>query len=121
MVKRAFAWVLAALLGLLFLLGSMSDWRFTAKANLRECQMEALKSFANLRKANEQGVFWPPHQLEGDYISYCMSARGYRLREEPIAGGVLSGERAIHMANPDSWNWDVARLLPKSLRDMVGS
>ena len=112
-MKRWSVWVIAALFGLLFLLGNMPSWRFTVKANLRECQMEALRSFAHLRKANESGVFWPPHQLEGDYVSYCMSARGYRLREEPVAGGVLSGERAIHMANPDSWNWDFGRLLPR--------
>ena len=111
-------WALVVLIALLFL-GTVPLWRATGKANLRECQSEALKNFAHLRKSNEQGIFWPPHQFENDYITYCMSARGFRLRDEPAAGATMSGERAIHVANPDSWDWDLPRLLPKVLRDLM--
>jgi len=115
-VRTASAGVIA--FAILFSIAVLPGWRFTAKSNVRECQMEALRSFAHLREANEQGVFWPPHQLENDYISYCMSARGYRLRDEP-AVTALSGERALHIANPDSWGWDLTRLLPKFVRDVM--
>lgn len=104
-----------ALIGLVVFVvaGTLPAWRVTAKANLRDCQAEALRNFAHLRKANEQGVHWPPHQFENDYITYCMSAKGFTLREESSAGRIISGERALHIMNPESWSWDFYRVVPK--------
>src|SRR5260221_1781127 len=98
-----------ALAILLVVLLTIPEWRVSSTANLRECQGDALKAFAHLRKANEQGVFWPPHQFENDYILSCMSARGFVLRDEPRLGpSAQTGEYALHMRNPDSWGWNFA-------------
>jgi hypothetical protein len=91
----------------------------TAKANVRECQMDALKTFGMLRKPNEHGIYWPPHELERDFISYCMAKRGFALESRPELAKASVEERALHMGNPDSWKWDYARLLPRFARDAV--
>lgn len=104
---------LIALLALLF------GPNLTAKANVRDCQMDALRAFGGLRKANEHGVYWPPHELERDFISYCMAKRGFALESRPELAKASVEERALHMGNPDSWKWDYVRLLPKSARDAV--
>ena len=88
------------------------------KATLSECQMEAVKAFGTLRKANEFDVLWPPHELEDYFVSNCMSAHGYILEAHPDFNRTGSGKRAVYMNDADNWKRDYLRYLPKFARDL---
>ena len=104
---------------LLFAMPLLSGCNAWTRPALSECEMEALKNFGTLRKPNEHGVLWPPHELEFYYLAACMRARGFILEDRPGLGleRIGSGLRAAYMMNADNWKRDYMTWLPKFIRD----
>jgi hypothetical protein len=98
---------------------SLAGCNAWTKATLSECQMEAVKSFGALRKPNEFGVLWPPHELEDYFVTNCMSAHGYILESHPDFSRAGSGKRAVYVNDADNWKRDYLRYLPKFARDFL--